>query len=149
MNVLGLDRVVVATRDLEGTAGQFTDLLGLSFSDTVHPTTETGAGPQALRMVLSAAGVELISPEEENEVSRFIEAHGPGLYALSLRVADLDAATAELATKGVDPVGTFEANGFREAFFSPRNFGGALVILAEYEAPHAAATAMTADPGTE
>ena len=146
MNVLGLDRVVIATRDLEGTAGGFTDLLGLSFSETIHPTTETGAGPQALRMVLSAAGVELIAPDGETEVSRFIETHGPGLYALSLRVADLDAATAELAGKGVDPVGTFEASDFREAFFSPRHFGGALLILAEYDAPHAAATAMTADP---
>lgn len=148
MNVLGLDRVVIATRDLEGTAGGFTELLGLSFSDTIHPTTETAAGPQALRMVLSAAGVELIAPEEENEVARFIDEHGPGLYALSLRVADLDAATAELAGKGVDPVGTFEMNDFREAFFSPRHFGGALLILAEYDAPHPAATAMTADTGT-
>ncbi|MEF8842345.1 MAG: VOC family protein [Haloarculaceae archaeon] len=152
MDVLGLDRVVIATRDLEGTAGQFADLLGLSFSDTVRPTTETDAGEQALRMLVSAAGVELISPEGDgNEVARFVEEHGPGLYALSLRVADLDAAEAELAAKGVEPVGAFEAKDFRESFYHPRNFGGALLILAEYDAPHPAATAMTAgaDPDTD
>lgn len=147
MDVLGLDRVVVATDDLEGTAGQFAELLGLSFSDDIEPTTTTGAGAQALRMVISAAGVEVITPEEEgNEVARFVEENGPGLYALSIRVADLDAAVAELAEKGVEPVGEFEANDFREAFFHPREFGGAFVILAEYAAPHAAATAMTAGP---
>jgi len=145
MDVLGLDRVVIATRDIEGTAGRFADLLGLSFSGTIRPTTETETGEQALRMVISAAGVELITPEEDgNEVARFIDQHGPGLYALSLRVADLDAAEAELAEQGVEPVGAYEANDFRESFFHPRSFGGALVILAEYDAPHAAATAMTA-----
>lgn len=149
MDVLGLDRVVIATRDLEGTAGPFADLLGLSFSDTVRPTTETGAGAQAMRMLISAAGVELIAPDGENEVDRFVAEHGPGLYALSIRVSDLDAAEAELASEGVEPVGRFEANDFREAFFHPRNFGGALLILAEYDAPHPAATAMTAGADTD
>ena len=145
MNVIGLDRVVIATRDIEGTAGRFADLLGLSFSDRIRPTTQTAAGAQALSMVISAAGVELITPEEDgNEVARFIDEHGPGLYALSIRVADLDEATAELAERGVEPVGEFETGEFRETFFHPETFGGAFVILAEYDAPHAAATAMGA-----
>ena len=147
MDVLGLDRVVIATDDLEGTAGQFAELLGLSFSAEVAPRTTTGAGAQALRMVISAAGVEIIAPEGDNEVARFVGENGPGLYALSIRVSDLDAAVVELSEEGVEPVGEFDTNDFREAFFHPREFGGAFVILAEYEAPHAAATAMTA--GTE
>lgn len=154
MNVLGLDRVVLATHDLEGTADSFADLLGLSFSETLSPTTETGSGAQALRMVLSDAGVEVVTPaDEDNEVARFLDERGPGLYALSLRVADLDAATAELAERGVEPVGEYETGEFHEAFFHPRNFGGALLILASYDAPHPAATAMTtgvgADPDTD
>lgn len=149
MNVLGLDRVVIATRDLEGTAGQFSDLLGLPFSGPIHPTTETAAGEQAMRMLVSAAGIEIVTPDGENEVGRFVDEHGPGLYALSLRVADLDAAVAELAAKGVEPVGEFEMGEFREAFFHPRNFGGAFVILAEYDAPHGAASAMTAGSDTD
>ena len=55
-------------------------------------------------MVISAAGVELTSPEEDgNEAARFIDEHGPGLYALSLRVVDPGAAETELAEQGVEP----------------------------------------------
>lgn len=146
MHVLGLDRVVIATRDIDETAGQFADTLGLSFSERMQPTTETGAGSQALEMVVSAAGVELITPSGDGDaVGRFLDDHGPGLYALSLRVVDLDAAVAELAEQGLDPVGEFEAADFREAFFHPDAFGGALVILAEYDASHPVASAMAPD----
>ena len=101
-------------------------------------------------MVISAAGVELITPEEDgNEVARFIDVHSPGLYALSIRVADLDAATAELADQGVEPVGEFETGELREKFFHPETFGGAFVILAEYDTPHAAATAMGATEASQ
>lgn len=144
MHVLGLDRVVLVTRDLDETAGQFAQNLGLDFSERIQPTTETAAGSQAMDMVISAAGVEVITPrDDDNEIARFIDENGPGLYALSLRVADLDAAEAELAEGGLDPVGEFESGDFRELFFHPAAFGGAFVILAEYDAPHAAATAMT------
>jgi len=51
----------------------------------------------------------------------------------------------ELAEQGVEPVGEFEQNQFRELFYHPRNFGGAFVILAEYEAPHPAETASSTD----
>lgn len=143
MNVLGLDRVVIATRDMDETAGQFASLLGLSFSERLSPTTQTDAGEQPLQMMLSSAGVELITPDSDGgEVGRFIDAHGPGLYALSLRVADLDAAKTALAGHGLEPVGEFEQGDFAEAFFHPSSFGGALVILAEYDAAHPAATAM-------
>lgn len=146
MHVLGLDRVVLVTRNLDETADQFADNLGLDFSERIQPTTETAAGSQAMDMVISAAGVEVITPKaDDNEIARFIEENGPGLYALSLRVADLDAAETELAEKGLEPVGEFESSDFRELFYHPAEFGGAFVILAEYESPHAAATAMTGD----
>lgn len=146
MDIYGLDRVVIAARDLDETVGQFADALGLSFSDRRQPTTETDAGSQALEMVVSAAGVELIAPRDEGDaVDRFLDDNGPGLYALSLRVADLDAAIDDLAETGIEPVGEFEAGDFREAFFHPQAFGGAFVILAEYDAPHPVATAMTGD----
>jgi hypothetical protein len=35
MNVIGLNRVIIATRDLEGAASQFADLLGRSLSDRI------------------------------------------------------------------------------------------------------------------
>lgn len=142
MQVIGVDRVMLATWDLEETVGQFEELLGVSFSEALEPTTETDSGVQAVANVISPTGLEIVTPREDgNEVSRFLEENGPGLYALSIRVADLDAAVEELAEKGVEPVGEYAHADFAEAFFHPRHFGGAFVILAEYHAPHPAVTA--------
>ncbi len=148
MDVLGVDRVMVATWEIDETRGQFEELLGIEFSDLMEPTTETGHGAQRVQNIISPTGVELVAPRgEDNEVVRFLEENGPGLYALSLRVRDLDEATAELDAKGVDTVGEFEHADFREAFLHPAHFGGAMVILAEYEAPHPAV--VSSDPDAD
>lgn len=137
MEVLGVDRVMIATPSIEETAGQFRDLLGLSFSDLQEPTTDTEKGDQAVMNLISPSGVELVAPRgEDNEVSRFIQENGPGLYAISIRVADIEAAEAELAEQGVEPVGGIDHEDVVERFYHPENFGGAFVILVEYEAPH-------------
>lgn len=142
MQVIGVDRVMLATWDLDETVGQFEELLGLSFSEALEPTTDTDSGAQAVANVISPSGVEILTPREDgNEVTRFLEENGPGLYALSIRVADLDAAVDELGENGVEPVGKYEHADFAEAFFHPKHFGGAFVILAEYHTPHPAVTA--------
>jgi len=144
MHVIGLDRVVLATHEIDETAGQFVDALGLEFSERLHPVTETDAGSQAMDMVVSDAGIEIVTPDDpDGEIARFLDENGPGLYAMSLRVADLDAAEAELADGGLEPVGEFESPDFRERFYHPAAFGGAFVILAEYDAPHPVAAAFT------
>jgi methylmalonyl-CoA/ethylmalonyl-CoA epimerase len=144
MHVIGVDRVMIATWDIEETIGQFEELLGISFSDIVEPTTETEAGDQAVANVISPTGVEILTPrEDENEVTRFLEENGPGLYAMSIRVEDLDEAVDELAAKDVDPVGQYAHDDFAEAFYHPKHFGGAFVILAEYDAPHPAVMASS------
>jgi len=142
MDVIGLDRVVLATPHLEETAEEFEALLGLSFGEVLEPTTSTESGNQEVANLLSSAGVELVTPRDDNgEVHRFLEANGAGLYALSLRVTDLEEAKDHLAERGLEPVGQFEANDFSEVFYHPRHFDGAMVILAEYHAPHPAETA--------
>ncbi|MFB6170582.1 MAG: VOC family protein [Haloarculaceae archaeon] len=144
MHVLGVDRVIIATPDLGETTDRFRDLLGIDFSAVIEPTTDTDAGAQAVANVISPAGVELVTPREDgNEVSRFLAEHGPGLYALSLRVTDLEEAMAELEAKGVESVGHYDHGDLAEAFYHPREFGGAFVILAEYDAPHPAVVAST------
>lgn len=149
MHVLGVDRVMIATPDIDETMGQFSRLLGLEFGALAEPTTSTDHGEQAVANVISSAGVELVTPrtDGDNEVARFLEENGPGLYALSIRVADLEAAREHLSANGVEPVGQFASEDFSELFYHPREFGGAMVILAEYEAPHPATVA--ASPATD
>lgn len=142
MHLYGVDRVIIATPDIDDTAGQFTDLLGISFGDLMEPTTETASGEQPVANLLSPTGVELVTPRsDDGQVAKFLEHNGPGLYAMSLRVEDLDTAVAELEEKGVEPVGRYESADFDEVFYHPENFGGAFVILADYDAPHPAETA--------
>ncbi|MFB6310796.1 MAG: VOC family protein [Salinirussus sp.] len=144
MNVIGLDRIVIATEELRTASAPFSDLLGLSFDGPFYPTTETGHGAEPLEMLVSAAGIEIITPKsDDGQVARFLATNGPGLYAMSIRVGDLDNAVSELAESGHDPVGEFESPSFRERFYHPDVFGGALLILAEYDAPHGVAAALS------
>ena len=142
MEVHGVDRVIIATPSIDETAAQFSELLGIEFGDLLDATTQTASGEQSVANKLSASGVELVTPKtEDGQVAQFLERNGPGLYALSIRVADLAEAEAELEAKGVEPVGRYESAAFKESFYHPKHFGGAFVILAEYDAPHPAETA--------
>lgn len=142
MEVYGVDRVIIATPSIDETAAQFSELLGIEFGDLLDATTQTASGEQPVANKLSASGVELVTPKtEDGQVAQFLERNGPGLYALSIRIADLAEAEAELEAKGVEPVGRYESSGFKESFYHPKHFGGAFVILAEYDAPHPAETA--------
>lgn len=142
MDVIGVDRVILATWDLGETGSQFEELLGLSFGEVLEPRTTTDRGGQDVTNVISSKGIELVSPrDDDSEVARFLREHGPGLYAVSLRVHDLASAVDELSGMGVTPVGEFRSNDFAEVFYHPAEFSGAFVILAEYDAPHPAETA--------
>lgn len=144
MEVYGVDRVIIATLAIDETADQFSEYLGIEFGDLLGATTQTGSGEQPVANRLSPSGVELVTPKtDEGQVAQFLEQNGPGLYALSIRVADLDAAEAHLNSKGIEPVGRYDSADFRESFYHPRHFGGAFIILAEYDAPHPAETAST------
>jgi len=144
MEAYGVDRVIIATLAIDETADQFSEYLGIEFGDLLGATTQTGSGEQPVANRLSPSGVELVTPKtDEGQVAQFLEQNGPGLYALSIRVADLDAAEAHLNSKGIEPVGRYNSADFRESFYHPRHFGGAFIILAEYDAPHPAETAST------
>lgn len=136
MQVLGIDRVLVATPDLDESADRFADLLGLSFGARIDPPDQ----PAANRM--SPSGIEFVTADDpESPVGRFLDEHGPGLYALALEVADLDAARDRLADRGVDPVEEVHLNDFRELFYHPADFEGTLLVLTAYDVPHRAEVA--------
>jgi len=142
MQVHSVDRVILATWDLDETISLFEELLGVSFASLMEPTTTTEDGPQEVANVISETGLEIVTPRgEDNEVSRFLEENGPGLYALSLRVEDLETAKSELADEGITPVGEYATGNFVEVFYHPENFGGAMTILAEYDTEHPAVVA--------
>lgn len=137
MRGLQLDRVIIATPEIETSIDRFNDLLGVEFGEIVEGHTNPDAGQQDLYYAYGHPGVEFITPRgDENEVSRFLENRGPGLYALVFRVADLEEAMTELADKGVHPIDEVEhLTNSPEAVYHPEDFGGVLTILTEYRHP--------------
>jgi methylmalonyl-CoA/ethylmalonyl-CoA epimerase len=87
--------------------------------------------------------LELLEPlGEDSPIAKHIEKRGEGLHHLCLRVDDLEAVLAQLAARGVEPVGgrvRAGAGGARVAFLHPRDTGGVLLELSETESVSAPA----------
>jgi 4-hydroxyphenylpyruvate dioxygenase-like putative hemolysin len=137
VHVLDLDRVLVATPALDRSVETFEEYLGLSFGDRIAPTDD----PVTNRM--SAVGVEFVTGEADSAVATFLDEHGPGLYAIALEVADLEAAGEHLADRDVDPIHETRMGSFRELFYHPADFEGTLLVLTEYDHRHPAEIAST------
>lgn len=136
MRGLHLDRVIVATPDIDAAIDRYAQLLGLEFGGVIEGQTDPAAGEQRLHYAYGHPGVEFISPREDNEVQRFLDENGPGMYGLVFRVADLEEAMAELAADGVEPIDVTENLPYSpEAIYHPGDFGGVLTILTEYRHP--------------
>lgn len=136
MDVLDVDRVMLAAPDAHETADRFEELLDLSFTDVVDSVTETGETVNRNDVAYAEPGIEVIAPQDdESGVSGFLEAHGPGLFGMVIRVADADAAKAELAAKGVEPIADETPDDVREIHYHPTDFGGVYTLLTSYPHP--------------
>lgn len=140
MRVVAIDRVVIATDNLDRTATTLNDRLNIGFGETLTLTTETTAGDHGLQSVIdnSGIGIDVVQSTDDDgndAVAQYVDKYGTGLYALALQVADLEEAKSELAADGVEPVGEITAGSFTEYLYHPRDFDGLFVFLAEF--PHA------------
>ena len=85
----------------------------------------------------SGAGghVELLAPlSADTTVARFLADRGPGLHHVAYRVADIDAALADLAQRDVELIDSTPRAGVRSsriAFIHPRATGGVLTEIVE------------------
>lgn len=136
MRGLQLDRVIVATPDMDAAIDRYRDLLGLEFTEQVAGHTNPDAGEQNLKYAYGHPGVEFITPTEDNEVKSFLEENGPGLYGLVFQVANLEEAVSELEEKDVEPIDRVDhLQESPEAIYHPDDFSGVLTILTEYDHP--------------
>ncbi|WP_254838457.1 VOC family protein [Natronomonas marina] len=132
VDVLAVDRVIVLTPALEEAVEQF-ERLGFDFGDPV----EMEVGGEVIASRLDWSGLDLMTPKREGtELSAYLDAEGPGLYGLVLRIDDLDSAKRDLAADGIDPMDEYEVGDVSEALYHPRHFSGVLVTLAEYSPRH-------------
>lgn len=137
MHVIEIDRVIVASNDVDQTVERLQELLDIEFGAKINTAVEAPSGDEHLNSRISPVGFDVVAPDgDDTELARFLEENGPGLYGVTLRVPDVEAAKAELAEKGIDPVGRLNADGFAEVFYHPRDFEGMFVAIAEFKERH-------------
>ena len=125
-----LDHVGIAVRDLEAALAFYRDALGLEVEASEEVASQRvrahfiPAGPASLEL-LEATG-------SESTIARYVEKRGPGLHHITLRVADIAAALAQLKARGVrliDEAARPGAEGAMVAFIHPSSAHGVLVEL--------------------
>ena len=131
MKIKRVDHLGVIVGDLDGAVKSFTEHLGLKLDHTEQYGDE-------LEIAFLPCGetlVELIEPlKEGGSNADYLRQHGPGIQHVAFEVDDLEAALAELAGRGVEPLGDAPvpgAGGMRIAFLDPQAFDGVLVELCE------------------
>jgi methylmalonyl-CoA/ethylmalonyl-CoA epimerase len=132
MKILKIDHLGIAVNSIDEGKNFWTDVLGLEFegAETVAEQKVTTAF-----FPVGESEVELLeSTAPDGPVAKFIVKKGTGFQHIAFRVADIDAALAELKEKNVqliDQTPRIGAGGARIAFLHPKATGGILVELCE------------------
>ena len=132
MKIEKLDHVGIAVEKLDSALPIWEGVLGMVLAGTeevVEQKVRTAFLP------VGGSEIELLEPiDPESPIAKFIAVKGQGVQHLAFRVADLDAALAELKAKGVrliDETPRRGAGGARIAFLHPKSTGGVLIELCE------------------
>jgi methylmalonyl-CoA epimerase len=137
-----IDRIAIAVKDLDRARDFFSDLFAVDFDE---PRTHDALG---MRGCYSACGLELIEPtREESLIGRFIQKRGEGLWALVLKVKDMEEAVRAFTAKGLRVAGEVRVGQMREVAFHPKESFGVEIVLAEYPEKHAATVAVMSGMG--
>lgn len=98
-SVEALDHVVVSTSDLDATLAKWSANLDLQASDVLRPE---GTHFRLARLPAGPSFIELVQPTtDDHRLAQSIAQRGQGMFSVSLRVDDLDAAVRDLRAKGV------------------------------------------------
>lgn len=104
MGIRGVNRVLIAVRDLAAAQQRYSDLLGAQFEDA----NWTGA-PFGIAVAIAwDAGIELCAPlpgrEADSAVSAFLSQHGEGVMSVFFAVDDVAAAVRRAEQAGATAV---------------------------------------------
>lgn len=127
--ILGIDHIGIAVDNIEAALRFYTDTLGLP-ADPIEEKPE-----QRLRIARVRVGdvqLELIEAQDwDQTMQRYLPHQGPGVYHVGLRVADVDAAVAELERAEVPVIDhqPREGDSMRVSFLHPDAACGTLIEL--------------------
>lgn len=132
MKILKIDHLGIAVNSIDEGKNFWSEVLGLAFEGT-----ETVAEQKVTTAFfpVGESEVELLeSTAPDGPIAKYMEKKGAGIQHIAFRVADIEAALAELKEKGVrliDEKPRMGAGGAKVAFLHPKATGGVLVELCE------------------
>jgi methylmalonyl-CoA/ethylmalonyl-CoA epimerase len=127
--ILGVDHIGIAVSNLEDALRFYTETLGLC-ADPIEDRPEQGL--RIARVRVGQIELELIEAQDwERTTQRHLPHQGPGVYHVGLRVADVDAAVAELEDAQVPVIdhAPREGDAMRVSFLHPDAAQGTLIEL--------------------
>jgi methylmalonyl-CoA/ethylmalonyl-CoA epimerase len=133
LKVKNIDHVAIAVGDLAPSASSLGQLFGLN-TTPVETVAAQMTDVQFLRASGDSAAIELICPNGNPSLQRFLERRGPGLHHICFEVEDLAEALATLRAAQVpliDETPRTGARGHLVAFIHPRATGGVLFELCQ------------------
>lgn len=136
IGLLRIDHVGIAVPDLDAAIDFYQRVFGMR---CVHREVNEEQGVHEAMMQVgpdrSGAQLQLLAPlSPTSTIARFIDRSGPGIQQLAYTVADIDAASAALRSRGVQLLYDEPRHGTagsRVNFVHPRSAGGVLVELVE------------------
>jgi len=136
LKIKKISHVAVAVENIDEALAKYATALGLT------PTSREFVASQKVEAALLPIGdasLELIAPNGNEGVKKFLEKRGPGLHHVAIEVEGLDDALVFLKSLGVpliDESARVGAHGHKVAFVHPKATGGVLIELVEPIAGH-------------
>ncbi|WP_178916359.1 methylmalonyl-CoA epimerase [Natronomonas gomsonensis] len=124
------DHAGVATENAESLAFRYEDIFGC---DIAHE--ERFGDLRVIFLELENGYFELLEPQEEGTISKYLENNGPGLHHIALETDDIDAALERAESAGVELIDEEPrpgAWGHDVAFLHPKSTGGVLIEFVEH-----------------
>jgi methylmalonyl-CoA epimerase len=127
-----IDHVAIVVKDLDATLRLYTETLGFK---EVYREIVGDQGVEAVGLEAGGSFVELLRPlDDASSIARFRGDAATKLHHMAYRVADIEAALAELKAKGVrliDEHARQGAHGNLIAFLHPKATDGVLIELCQ------------------
>jgi methylmalonyl-CoA/ethylmalonyl-CoA epimerase len=124
------DHAGIATENAESLAFRYEDIFGC---DIAHE--ERFGDLRVIFLELENGYFELLEPQEEGTISKYLENNGPGLHHIALETDDIDAALERAESAGVELIDEEPrpgAWGHDVAFLHPKSTGGTLIEFVEH-----------------
>ena len=133
MEVLGVDHVAIAVKDLDRAVETFKEVLG---SPPVRVEEVPEEGVRIAMFRVGGTYIELLEgTSPSSAVARFIERRGEGIHHIALRVRDVDEASRELSKRGFRVIyerpREVSAGDRRLNFIHPKSVHGVLLEIVE------------------